>query len=90
MNNVPPCANEISPGLSAALPPPTMAMSDAVWCGARHGGRRTKPPGGSGTPAADCTIIASIAVRSSRRGSRPGNRWASIVFPDPGGPDRSR
>ena len=43
-NSTPPLASETSPGRMLAVPPPTMATSDAVWCGARSGGRRTSPP----------------------------------------------
>src|SRR5690606_41568044 len=38
-NNTPLCARLISPGRGHA-PPPTTAEVDAVWWGARNGGRR--------------------------------------------------
>ncbi len=42
--STPPFAKDTSPGRMLAVPPPTIATSDAVWCGARSGGRRTSPP----------------------------------------------
>ena len=49
--STPPLASDTSPGRMLAVPPPTMATSDAVWCGARSGGRCDQParkgqPGG--------------------------------------------
>ena len=88
-NSTPPLASETSPGRMLAVPPPTMATSDAVWCGARRGGRRTSPSG-SGRPAAEWIIVVSNARSRPRAGSRPGRRWASMVLPAPGGPSRRR
>ena len=42
------------------------------------------------TPAAEWIMVVSSAISRSSGGSRPGNRCASIVLPDPGGPIMSR
>ena len=70
-NSTPPWASEISPGCRWPIPPPIIATDDAPWCGARNGGRRTRPPGGSGTPDTEWMRVAATAVTSSRSGSRP-------------------
>ena len=70
-NRTPPLASETSPGRMLAVPPPTMATSDAVWCGARSGGRETRPPG-SGRPAAEWIMVVSSATSRSNPGRRRG------------------
>ena len=83
-NSTPLHAALISPGRIVALPPPTSATDDAPWCGARNGGWRTSPPGGSPRPAAEWMRVVSRASRSVSGGSSPGSREASIVLPAPG------
>ena len=85
----PPLAKETLPGRMLAVPPPTIATNDAVWCGARSGGREIRLVGRA-RPAAEWIIVVSSATSPSRPGSRPGNRCASIVLPAPGGPSRRR
>ena len=89
-NRTPPWARLISPGRSEDEPPPTRATTELVWCGARNGGTRTKPPRGIGIPAAEWIIVACTASSRSSGGSSPGRRWASIVLPEPGEPTISR
>ncbi len=62
---------------------------ELVWCGARKGGRSINPDGGSGSPAAEWTMVASSASPRSSEGNNPGRRDASIVLPEPGGPTNS-
>jgi len=38
MNSTPRCASEADPGRTWAEPPPTIAATEAVWCGAWNGG----------------------------------------------------
>ena len=40
----------ISPGRSCCDPPPTRPMVDEVWCGARNGAVRTRPPDAEARP----------------------------------------
>ena len=87
---MPPWLREISPGRKVAEPPPTRAIVDVVWCGARNGGRATSPARGIGIPAAEWTIVAASASSRSSAGSRPQRRCASIVLPEPGGPTSRR
>ena len=89
MNRIPWLARETSPGRRWCEPPPTNPTTEVVWCGARKGGWRTSPPGGSGSPAAECTIVVSNAWSRSSGGSSPARRCASIVLPLPGEPTRS-
>jgi hypothetical protein len=78
-------AQEIAPGFAIRWPPPTMLATEAEWCGSLNGGlvinssARLKP-------ASECTAETSSASRTSRSGSSPGTRSASIVLPTPGGP----
>ena len=82
----PPWARLISPGRIHVVPPPIIATAEALWCGARNGGRVTSPVVGSPSPATEWTRVASREVARSRGGSRSGRRVASMVFPEPGGP----
>ena len=59
-------------------PPPTSDTADAPWCGDRNGGRRTSPPGGSASPAAEWMHVTSSASSGVRSGSRPARRRARI------------
>ena len=74
----------------ACEPPPTSDGNELVWCGARNGGRITRPPPGNGTPDAEWIIVVSSAVAGSRSGSSAGSRRASIVLPAPGRPDEQQ
>ena len=66
-------------------PPPAIAGVEAVWWGARKGGRWTSGwPGGS-SPATEWIRVTSSACSSVSGGRRPGRRRASIVLPVPGG-----
>ena len=87
--STPRCARVSSPGCGPG-PPPTSAADEAPWCGARNGGRRTRPLPGSKPPTAEWIRVTSSASLSIRSGSRPGSRRASIVFPAPGGPTSRR
>ena len=71
-------------------PAPNRAAAEAVWCGASNGGRRIRAVHRPAAPLSEWTAVTSIAASSSRSGSRPGSRSASIVLPDPGGPTMSR
>jgi hypothetical protein len=61
-------------------------------CGAGpgKGGWLTSTPSGSGTPAAECTLVTTSDSSGVSAGSRPGRRSASMVLPEPGGPTISR
>ena len=58
-------AKLISPGRSAALPPPTSDVTDDVWCGARSGGRVTSPPDGRRSPPAEwMRVVSNLAINT--------------------------
>lgn len=80
----PRCASVISPGRGTD-PPPTSAIPDAVWCGARNGRR---PKRRASNPPAPIDSIAATSTASSvdSGGISPGNRAASMLLPAPGGP----
>lgn len=87
-NNTPRCARAIAPGLAARDPPPTSAATDALWCGASSGGRESSAD--TASPLSERTDATSSASSSSSAGMMPGRRRASIVFPAPGGPLKSK
>ena len=98
-NSTPPWARLTSPGRNDDDPPPMMEIVLAEWCGMRMGGDVTSPwpPSVSPvpervsvSPAAERMSMTSKDVRSSSGGNKPGNRCASIVLPDPGGPTSRR
>ncbi len=66
-NSTPWLARLSSPGRIDAPPPPTSETIDELWCGAWNGGWATSPPRGSGTPAAECTIVTSSAWLGAQR-----------------------
>ena len=90
MNRTPQCASDIAPGRGIPDPPPTTAARVAVWCGALYGGLVSNGRSAGSVPATEWMHETSSAASSSRSGSNPGSRSASIVFPAPGGPDRNR
>ena len=54
-NSTPPWAQRDLPGRMAPVPPPMSATAEAVWCGARNGGRGTRPPpAGAGRRPSGC------------------------------------
>ena len=61
------CARLASPGPRVPPPPPTIAATEAEWCGARNGGTRTSPPPGRSTPRP--SGCASPRARPRRRGA---------------------
>ena len=85
----PACARLTSPGVGTR-PPPTRPASETVWWGARKGRAESSPLPGGSRPATLCIIVATIASSRVRRGMMPGSARASIVFPTPGDPTRSR
>ena len=90
-NSTPRWARLTAPGRASPLPPPTIAAVDAVWCGARSGGRVTSadPPGSTPGDRVDRGDLERL-LAGSAPGRRPGSRSASMVLPAPGGPCRSR
>jgi hypothetical protein len=69
------------------VPPPTIDVLDALWCGDSKGGRTRKAPKfETPKPASECTALTSRASPTARSGNIVGNRSASIVLPAPGGP----
>ena len=68
----------------------TIAAAEAVWCGARKGGRETSGRPGGRIPATEWMRVTSSASSCSSGGRIPGRRRASIVFPVPGGPASRR
>ncbi len=82
------CASETSPG-RGMLVPPTRPASEMEWCGARKG-RSARRPRSRSSPATLWTTVASSASSKPSAGRMPGSRRASMVFPLPGGPKRSR
>ena len=66
------------------------AAIDAEWWGARNGGVDTRPPAGSGSPAALWTRETSSAAAAESLGSSPTSRRASMVLLAPGGPTSNR
>jgi len=87
-NKTPLCAREISPGLGSA-PPPTKATADAVWCGERKFLNRQRAIS-TPRPLTDAMAALSSASSSEASGNKPGKREANNVFPQPGGPIKSR
>src|SRR5262245_22866167 len=83
-NNNPLCASDTSPGLGIA-PPPIKPASEIVWCGDRKG-RVLINPYFSVSPTTLWIFVDSRASSNSKGGRIVGIRFASIVFPEPGGP----
>jgi hypothetical protein len=75
----------MAPGLAIPAPPPTSAATLEVWWGAMNGGRVISGVSGDSVPATEWIAVTSSASLSDSGGSSPGSRWASIVFPIPGG-----
>lgn len=79
-------AREISPG-NALAPPPMMAVVLAVWCGERKGRA-------IGTSESACVSPWSLAISICSSGEGGGRRFwatlASMVLPEPGGPENRR
>jgi hypothetical protein len=69
-------------------PPPTTAASLAVWWGLRKGLSVSRAS--SRAPPAEWIAVVSNASSGVSGGRIPGSRRASIVLPEPGGPERSR
>ena len=63
---------------------------EMVWCGARNGGSVRSGAPGAMRPATEWMVLTSNASSAESGGRRSGSRLASIVFPAPGGPIRSR
>ncbi len=77
--------SETSPGRGIA-PPPIRPASLMVWCGERYGRVPTRPRESSSTPATLWMRVVSIASSRDIGGRIVGMRFASMVFPAPGGP----
>ena len=82
-------ARLISPG-RGGLPPPMSPPAEIVWCGARKGRSVLTGWAPSSSPATEWTRVTSRDSASASGGRRPGRRRASIVLPEPGGPDINR
>ncbi|MNS95357.1 hypothetical protein D3C72_1296130 [compost metagenome] len=74
-----------SPG-RGLLVPPTSPAFETEWCGLRKGLTETRLPLGGSKPATEYSLVMSSASLKLSGGRMPGNRLASIVLPDPGGP----
>ena len=59
-------------------------MFEAVWCGARKGGRVINPLGS--TRAAEWMLVTSTDCSYDNGGKIEAKLWASMVLPVPGGP----
>ena len=81
-NRTPLCASDISPG-APFLPPPRIAVVDALWCGARNGRKHS-------SVSVFFTTVWSLIVSSfslcESSGSRECAALAKLVLPVPGGP----
>ena len=89
-NSTPRCAFDTHPGRGMPLPPPRIAGAEALWCGASNGGVRTSSRSGVPPAVRERMAVTSMAASSSSGGRMLGSRSASMVFPDPGGPVKSR
>ena len=87
--STPLCARLASPGRGPG-PPPTIAAIDALWCGARNGGRVISGLSADKSPATEWMRVTSSWSRGFIGGRIDGRRRPSIVFPVPGGPASSR
>ena len=85
-NSTPRWARLTAPGRAIPLPPPTIAATLEVWCGATNGGRVISGVLPDSRPATEWIAVTSSASLSLSGGNKPGSRCASIVFPTPGGP----
>ena len=62
-----------APGRASPTPPPTIAAGDAVWCGARNGGRRRPARGPRGSaPATEWIAVTSSDSVAVEVGQQPG------------------
>ena len=84
-NSSPLWARLTSPGRGIIPPPISHRIRDGMVRGSK-GTMRHNPSSASRTPATECIFVVSSAS-SNRSGARiDGSRFASIVFPEPGGP----
>jgi site-specific DNA recombinase len=88
-SRTPRCARLASPGRGPG-PPPTIAATEALWCGARNGAVETSGRCGCSNPTTEWIRVTSIASSRRSGGRMLGSRRPSIVFPVPGGPASSR
>ena len=84
-NKTPLWANEISPGFGM-FPPPERPAAETVWWGARKGRVWIKEVFGGIIPAMECSFVVSMVSSNVIGGKIEGKRFASILFPEPGGP----
>ena len=67
-------------------PPPINAISEIVWCGARNVLVASRDCPLRNSPEMLCIFVTSSASSKVMGGNIEGIRFASIVFPLPGGP----
>ena len=67
---MPRCASVTSPGRGRALPPPTSAATDAVWCGDLTGGTREQAARGATGGRVDLRDLQRLVVGEAREHRR--------------------
>ena len=78
-------ASEISPGLGT-VPPPESPAGEMVWCGERNGLAFTSETPLGSFPEMEYIFVVSSDSSKVISGRIDGILFASILFPEPGGP----
>ena len=71
-NSTPRWAREAAPGRGRPVPPPTSAVTVAVWCGSSNGGRAPGRRPASSVPATEWTAVTSSACSLVEVGQQAG------------------
>ena len=74
-----------SPG-RGTLPPPERPAGEMEWCGERNGRDFMREMSEPSMPAMEYIFVVSRLSSNVMSGSIDGMRFASILFPEPGGP----